>query len=202
MKKFIEVAKKNDRPRRKLVDLRPTLKTGAGIFDAIRQRISELEIKRRASLLHVIAGDRNSIEFWHVLRGISQYVGNNAQRRPRGINVGVAHQKFFQNIVVYAFRPSNPNSLVLRTHAQTSAWSLAAQDIFNNIVRMEIEAMAATQGQVQSLHTNALDEALALPSDFSARIARNTQIFLQQERKSKIFRAPKAAERSSRSSGT
>ncbi|MBO0734315.1 MAG: methylmalonyl-CoA mutase [Methylocapsa sp.] len=80
-----------------------------------------------------------------------------------------------------AFGPENENSLVLRTHAQTSGWSLAAQDIFNNILRTEIEAMAATQGQVQSLHTNALDEALALPSDFSARIARNTQIFLQQE---------------------
>jgi methylmalonyl-CoA mutase len=80
-----------------------------------------------------------------------------------------------------AFLPKGEKSLMLRTHAQTSGWSLAAQDIFNNIVRTEIEAMAATQGHVQSLHTNALDEALALPSDFSARIARNTQLFLQQE---------------------
>ncbi|MGH6844223.1 MAG: methylmalonyl-CoA mutase family protein, partial [Methylocella sp.] len=77
--------------------------------------------------------------------------------------------------------PANEKSLVLRTHTQTSGWSLAAQDVFNNIVRTQIEAMAATQGQTQSLHTNALDEALALPSDFSARIARNTQLFLQQE---------------------
>jgi len=69
----------------------------------------------------------------------------------------------------------------LRTHAQTSGWSLTAQDPFNNIIRTQIEAMAATQGHTQSLHTNALDEALALPSDFSARIARNTQLFLQQE---------------------
>src|SRR6202166_3634534 len=79
------------------------------------------------------------------------------------------------------FHPANEKSLVLRAHAQTSGWSLAARDVFNNIVRTEIEAMAATQGQTQSLHTNALDEALALPSDFSARIARNTQLFLQHE---------------------
>ncbi|MDH3701495.1 MAG: methylmalonyl-CoA mutase [Alphaproteobacteria bacterium] len=79
------------------------------------------------------------------------------------------------------FDPQNPKSLSLRTHCQTSGWSLAAQDVFNNVIRTCVEAMAATQGHTQSLHTNALDEALALPSDFSARIARNTQIFLQQE---------------------
>jgi methylmalonyl-CoA mutase len=79
------------------------------------------------------------------------------------------------------FAPKNPKSLALRTHCQTSGWSLTAQDAFNNVVRTQIEAMAATQGHTQSLHTNALDEALALPTDFSARIARNTQIFLQQE---------------------
>src|SRR5947209_10093056 len=79
------------------------------------------------------------------------------------------------------FEPNDPRSLSLRTHCQTSGWSLAAQDVFNNVVRTAIEAMAATQGHTQSLHTNALDEALALPTDFSARIARNTQLFLQQE---------------------
>src|SRR5262250_3901393 len=79
------------------------------------------------------------------------------------------------------FEPTDARSLSLRTHCQTSGWSLAAQDVFNNVVRTAIEAMAATQGQTQSLHTNALDEALALPTDFSARIARNTQIVLQQE---------------------
>jgi methylmalonyl-CoA mutase len=79
------------------------------------------------------------------------------------------------------FKPGDPRSLSLRTHCQTSGWSLAAQDVFNNVARTMIEAMAATQGQTQSLHTNALDEALALPTDFSARIARNTQIVLQQE---------------------
>jgi methylmalonyl-CoA mutase len=79
------------------------------------------------------------------------------------------------------FEPQNPKSLSLRTHSQTSGWSLTAQDVFNNVMRTCIEAMAATQGHTQSLHTNALDEALALPTDFSARIARNTQLFLQQE---------------------
>jgi methylmalonyl-CoA mutase len=79
------------------------------------------------------------------------------------------------------FNPQDARSLSLRTHSQTSGWSLAAQDVFNNVSRTMIEAMAATQGQTQSLHTNALDEALALPTDFSARIARNTQIVLQQE---------------------
>ncbi len=75
----------------------------------------------------------------------------------------------------------DPKSLALRTHCQTSGWSLAAQDVYNNVVRTCVEAMAATQGHTQSLHTNALDEALALPTDFSARIARNTQLVLQQE---------------------
>ncbi|MGA0546539.1 methylmalonyl-CoA mutase [Brevundimonas sp. VNH65] len=76
---------------------------------------------------------------------------------------------------------TDPKSLSLRTHCQTSGWSLAAQDVFNNVPRTMVEAMAAAGGQTQSLHTNALDEALALPTDFSARIARNTQILLQQE---------------------
>ncbi|MGZ5917226.1 MAG: methylmalonyl-CoA mutase [Methyloceanibacter sp.] len=79
------------------------------------------------------------------------------------------------------FKPKDPRSLALRTHCQTSGWSLAAQDVFNNVVRTCVEAMAATQGHTQSLHTNALDEALALPTDFSARIARNTQLMLQLE---------------------
>lgn len=83
--------------------------------------------------------------------------------------------------LVKPFGPKSDKSLPLRTHSQTSGWSLTAQDVFNNVVRTQIEAMAATQGHTQSLHTNALDEALALPTDFSARIARNTQLFLQQE---------------------
>ena len=83
--------------------------------------------------------------------------------------------------LVSQFDPQNPKSLSLRTHSQTSGWSLTAQDVFNNVGRTCIEAMAATQGHTQSLHTNALDEAIALPTDFSARIARNTQLLLQQE---------------------
>jgi methylmalonyl-CoA mutase len=79
------------------------------------------------------------------------------------------------------FGPQNAKSLSLRTHSQTSGWSLTAQDVYNNVTRTCVEAMAATQGHTQSLHTNALDEALALPTDFSARIARNTQLFLQHE---------------------
>ncbi|GJE00605.1 methylmalonyl-CoA mutase [Methylobacterium isbiliense] len=83
--------------------------------------------------------------------------------------------------LVKEFAPKSEKSLALRTHSQTSGWSLTAQDVFNNVTRTCVEAMAATQGGTQSLHTNALDEALALPTDFSARIARNTQLFLQQE---------------------
>ena len=83
--------------------------------------------------------------------------------------------------LVKQFNPKNPKSLALRTHCQTSGWSLTEQDPFNNVARTTIEAMAAAFGGTQSLHTNALDEAIALPTDFSARIARNTQIYLQDE---------------------
>ena len=83
--------------------------------------------------------------------------------------------------LVNQFDPKNPKSTSLRTHCQTSGWSLTAQDVYNNVVRTCVEAMAATQGHTQSLHTNSFDEALALPTDFSARISRNTQLFLQQE---------------------
>jgi methylmalonyl-CoA mutase len=83
--------------------------------------------------------------------------------------------------LVRRFEPASDKSLSLRAHSQTSGWSLTAQDVYNNVIRTCIEAMAATQGHTQSLHTNALDEALALPTEFSARIARNTQLLLQQE---------------------
>ena len=92
-----------------------------------------------------------------------------------------AARLLWAKLMAEEFRPKDPRSLALRTHCQTSGWSLAAQDVFNNVVRTCVEAMAATQGHTQSLHTNALDEALALPTDFSARIARNTQLMLQQE---------------------
>ena len=83
--------------------------------------------------------------------------------------------------IVKSFGPKNPKSMALRTHCQTSGWSLTAQDVYNNVTRTCVEAMAAVHGHTQSLHTNSLDEALALPTDFSARIARNTQLFLQHE---------------------
>jgi methylmalonyl-CoA mutase len=83
--------------------------------------------------------------------------------------------------LIKQFNPKNPKSMALRTHSQTSGWSLTEQDPFNNVVRTCIEAMAAALGHTQSLHTNSLDEAIALPTDFSARIARNTQLFLQEE---------------------
>jgi methylmalonyl-CoA mutase len=83
--------------------------------------------------------------------------------------------------LIKGFHPKNPKSMALRTHSQTSGWSLTAQDPFNNVARTAVEALAAALGGTQSLHTNALDEAIALPTDFSARIARNTQIYLQEE---------------------
>ena len=92
-----------------------------------------------------------------------------------------AARLLWARLVKDGFDPSDPRSLSLRTHSQTSGWSLAAQDVFNNVARTCVEAMAAAGGQTQSLHTNSLDEALALPTDFSARIARNTQLFLQTE---------------------
>ena len=92
-----------------------------------------------------------------------------------------AARLLWSQLLAEKFQPENPKSLALRTHCQTSGWSLTAQDVFNNVARTCVEAMAATQGHTQSLHTNSLDEALALPTDFSARIARNTQLLLQME---------------------
>ena len=92
-----------------------------------------------------------------------------------------AARLLWSRLMTSHFAPKDPRSLSLRTHCQTSGWSLAAQDVFNNVMRTTIEAMAGTQGHTQSLHTNSLDEALALPSDFSARIARNTQLILALE---------------------
>ncbi|WP_231597460.1 methylmalonyl-CoA mutase [Bacillus sp. SA1-12] len=89
--------------------------------------------------------------------------------------------RFLWSAIVKQFEPKNPKSLALRTHSQTSGWSLTEQDPYNNVVRTCIEAHAAAMGHTQSLHTNALDEAIALPTDFSARIARNTQLYLQYE---------------------
>ena len=92
-----------------------------------------------------------------------------------------AARLLWAKLIKQEFAPKSAKSLALRTHCQTSGWSLTAQDVFNNVTRTGIEALAATHGGTQSLHTNALDEAIALPTDFSARIARNTQLFIQQE---------------------
>jgi methylmalonyl-CoA mutase len=92
-----------------------------------------------------------------------------------------AARLLWAKLIKTEFAPKDVKSLALRTHCQTSGWSLTAQDVFNNVTRTGIEALAATHGGTQSLHTNALDEAIALPTDFSARIARNTQLFIQQE---------------------
>ncbi|MEM5517856.1 methylmalonyl-CoA mutase [Henriciella sp. AS95] len=92
-----------------------------------------------------------------------------------------AARLLWAKLVEKEFSPKNPKSLSLRTHSQTSGWSLTAQDVYNNVIRTCLEAIAAVGGQTQSLHTNSFDEALALPTDFSARISRNTQLFLQQE---------------------
>ncbi len=92
-----------------------------------------------------------------------------------------AARLLWAKLIKNEFAPRDAKSLALRTHCQTSGWSLTAQDVFNNVTRTAIEALAATHGGTQSLHTNALDEAIALPTDFSARIARNTQLFIQQE---------------------
>ena len=92
-----------------------------------------------------------------------------------------AARLLWARLIKREFNPHDERSLSLRTHCQTSGWSLTAQDVFNNVTRTAIEALAATQGHTQSLHTNALDEAIALPTDFSARIARNTQLFIAQE---------------------
>ena len=92
-----------------------------------------------------------------------------------------AARRLWAKLVKKHFDPKNAKSLLLRTHCQTSGWSLTEQDPYNNVIRTTIEAMAATLGGTQSLHTNAMDEAIGLPTEFSARIARNTQLILQEE---------------------
>lgn len=92
--------------------------------------------------------------------------------------------RYLWSEAVSGFGATNPKSLALRTHCQTSGWSLTEQDPYNNVIRTTIEALGATLGGTQSLHTNAFDEALGLPTDFSARIARNTQIIIQRSQRS------------------
>lgn len=146
------------------------------------------------------AGATQDLELGYTLADGVEYI-RAGQRAGLGVDVFAPRLSFFWAIgmnffmevaklragrliwakLVKDFGATSEKSLPLRTHCQTSGWSLTAQDVFNNVPRTMIEAMAATQGHTQSLHTNALDEALALPTDFSARIARNTQIVLQQE---------------------
>jgi len=146
------------------------------------------------------AGATQDLELGYTLADGVEYI-RAGQRAGLGVDVFAPRLSFFWAIgmnffmevaklragrliwakLVKDFGAQSEKSLPLRTHSQTSGWSLTAQDVFNNVPRTMIEAMAATQGHTQSLHTNALDEALALPTDFSARIARNTQILLQQE---------------------
>ncbi len=146
------------------------------------------------------AGATQDLELAYTLADGVEYI-RAGQRAGLGVDVFASRLSFFWAIgmnffmevaklraarliwakLVKDFGAQSEKSLPLRTHCQTSGWSLTAQDVFNNVPRTMIEAMAATQGHTQSLHTNALDEALALPTDFSARIARNTQILLQQE---------------------
>ena len=92
-----------------------------------------------------------------------------------------AARRLWHNLLLDKFSPQNPKSLLLRTHCQTSGYTLTEQDPWNNVVRTTVEAMAAVMGGTQSLHTNALDEAVGLPTEFSARVARNTQLILQEE---------------------
>lgn len=92
-----------------------------------------------------------------------------------------AGRRLWATLIKERFNPKNPRSMMLRTHSQTSGWSLTEQDPYNNIIRTTIEAMASVFGGTQSLHTNSFDEALGLPTPFSARIARNTQIVIQEE---------------------
>ena len=132
------------------------------------------------------AGATNDIELAYTLADGLEYLR-------AGVNAGMSIDAFAPRLsffwaigmlwakIVKQFNPKNPKSLALRTHSQTSGWSLTEQDPFNNVARTAIEAMGAALGHTQSLHTNALDEAIALPTDFSARIARNTQIYIQEE---------------------
>jgi methylmalonyl-CoA mutase len=140
---------------------------GAGLHAGRRPRV---RAGRHRSRLDVDAFVPRLSFFWAI--GMNTFMEVAKMRAARLLWAGLMKRHF---------NPKNPKSLSLRTHSQTSGWSLTAQDPFNNVMRTCLEAMAATQGQTQSLHTNALDEALALPTDFSARIARNTQLFLQQE---------------------
>jgi len=178
----------------------PSVKIIADIFEFTSQRMPKFNSISISGYHMQEAGATADLELAYTLADGLEYVRTGIQAGlkvdafcPRlsffwgiGMNYFMEVAKLRAARMIWAklikqFEPTNPKSLSLRAHCQTSGWSLTAQDVYNNVVRTCLEAMAATHGQTQSLHTNALDEALALPTDFSARIARNTQLFLQQE---------------------
>jgi methylmalonyl-CoA mutase len=178
----------------------PSIRIIADVFDFTSRRMPKFNSISISGYHMQEAGATADLELAYTLADGLEYVRTGIKARlgvddfcPRlsffwgiGMNYFMEVAKLRAARMVWAkllepFNPQNPKSLSLRTHSQTSGWSLTAQDVYNNVARTCLEAMAAAHGHTQSLHTNALDEALALPSDFSARIARNTQLFLQQE---------------------
>jgi methylmalonyl-CoA mutase len=178
----------------------PSMRIIADIFEFTSQKMPKFNSISISGYHMQEAGATNDIELAYTLADGLEYLrtGINAGMdidtfAPRLSFFWAAGMNHFMEIakmraarmiwakIVKQFNPKNPKSMALRTHTQTSGWSLTEQDPFNNVARTCIEAMSAALGHTQSLHTNALDEAIALPTDFSARIARNTQIFIQQE---------------------
>ncbi len=178
----------------------PSMRVIADIFDFTSQKMPKFNSISISGYHMQEAGATCDLELAYTLADGVEYVRTGVQAgldvdafAPRLSFFWAIGMNFFMEVakmraarmiwakLIKQFNPKNAKSMSLRTHSQTSGWSLTAQDVYNNVVRTCIEAMAAAQGHTQSLHTNALDEALALPTDFSARIARNTQLFIQQE---------------------
>jgi methylmalonyl-CoA mutase len=179
----------------------PSVRIIADIFDFTSRRMPKFNSISISGYHMQEAGATADLELAYTLADGLEYVRTGVDKAHLAVDAFCPRLSFFWGIgmnyfmevaklraarliwakLIKHFMPTDPKSLCLRTHSQTSGWSLTAQDVYNNVVRTCLEAMAAVHGHTQSLHTNALDEALALPTDFSARIARNTQLFLQQE---------------------
>ncbi|MEM1349414.1 MAG: methylmalonyl-CoA mutase, partial [Myxococcota bacterium] len=179
---------------------RPSMRVIADIFGYTAQHMPRFNSISISGYHMQEAGATADLELGYTLADGLQYVRTGIEAG-LGVDVFVPRLSFFFAIgmnffmevaklraartlwarLIQPFGPEKAKAMALRTHCQTSGWSLTAQDVYNNVARTCVEAMAATQGHTQSLHTNSLDEALALPTDFSARIARNTQLFLQME---------------------
>ena len=178
----------------------PSMKIVADIFEYTSKNMKKFNSISISGYHIQEAGGTNDIELAYTLADGLEYlrtgikagipVDNFAPRLSFFWGIGMNHFMEIAKLraarmlwakIVSQFNPTNPKSMALRTHSQTSGWSLTLQDPFNNVTRTAVEALAAAMGHTQSLHTNALDEAIALPTDFSARIARNTQIYLQEE---------------------